>query len=101
MLWVIFTDKILPSDKAGIIILMVLSMLMNLFIVWLVDCRCKNKQRQNIQFGGKQYIQQPVQTPKHTSYSQANIRRNTGVVINNNNTTVIITGNNSNVKIGR
>ena len=101
MLWVIFTDKILAVDKPGIIILMAMSAALNIFICWLVSVRCKNKQRQNEQFGGKQYIQQPVQTPKHTSYSQANIRRNTGVVINNNNTTVIITGNNSNVKIGR
>lgn len=92
MLWVIFTDKILPSDKAGIIILMVLSMLMNLFIVWLVDCRCKNKQRQNEQFGGKQvYVKQKsvIKAPKHTSCSSQT------------QTTVIITGNNNKVNIRR
>lgn len=90
MLWVIFTDKILAVDKPGIIILMAMSAALNIFICWLVDCRCKNKQRQNEQFGGKRiYVKQKsvIKAPKHTSCSSQT------------QTTVIINGNNNHVRI--
>jgi hypothetical protein len=43
MLWVILTDKILASDKPGLLIMMAMSALFNIFICWLVDLRKKGK----------------------------------------------------------
>ena len=46
MLWVLLTDKILPSDKPGLIIMMAISMLVNVGIMKLVELRCgKRKNR--------------------------------------------------------
>ena len=108
MLWVLFTDKILATDKPGILILMFMSATINIFICHLVSVRCKNKRLQNERFGGKQVYVQPdsADPPRHTSppppptsgsnivkaSTRISVRNNHNVIINGNYNTVNITG---------